>query len=184
MMIAPVRRLLLVGALCASAGGMAACGSDELATDVRPERLPALTAPTGDGLAAGAGDQATEISDLPSSVTTTGPTPAAAAEGDAAADTATSDDTATDSAGQTASPGAASSTGGTATSSSGTAAGSGGTGGTSTPSGGSSGTSTSSGAASSSGTSTSSGSTSSGSGGGATPSEFGEFCDTNPGVCR
>lgn len=65
MQIAPLRRLLLVGVLCAGTTGLAACGTDELATDVQPRRIPALTSPTGEGLAAGAGDQAADISDLP-----------------------------------------------------------------------------------------------------------------------
>lgn len=185
MRTAPLRRMLLVGALCASAGGLAACGSDTIATDVKPSQTPALSSPTGEGLAPGAGDQASQVSDLPTQTTTsTGPLPASDDASSDATDTGSADTSSDTSGSDTSSDGSA--TGATSTSDPGTSAGDGGTGGTSTPSGGgtsgsSSGTGTSTSGSGSSGSGTS---TSGGSGGGATPSEFGEFCDTNPGVCR
>ncbi|MGX6449393.1 hypothetical protein ACVU7I_15220, partial [Patulibacter sp. S7RM1-6] len=80
-------RLLTVAVLLAGTGGLAACGGDELAGDVQPRTVPALQPPSGDG--EGAGDRADQITDLPSSgTTTTGPTPSA---GDDASDGTTSD---------------------------------------------------------------------------------------------
>jgi hypothetical protein len=183
-LLAPARLLLVASAVALSAGGITACGSSELATDIEPARSPVLTAPTGDGslAAAGAGDQADVVTDLPSSTTDTSPTPSAGDDGTDDHSSASGATSAPSSGGAATSTGS-SSTGGAA------AAGSGGTGGTATPSGTPTGTPTGTtpstgGDSTDSGDSDSSSSSGGSSSGGSSPGEFGEFCDTNPGVCR